>query len=160
MTSLPESDGSEERELQSAKKKSVLLPVLGCAVLVLGVLGIAAYILVSNAIPTRPELTSSETITQALKWGNLAPIPAGAKAITAETEGNAFTLGCRVSFTLDDHALATWIAASPGFRGVKPEKLSAKSRRYVLKPTGGAQYAEVTVTGSGPAVVEIYAYWS
>jgi hypothetical protein len=52
------------------------------------------------------------------------------------------------------------MAASPGFRDVKPESVSASSRRYLLSPGGGAQHAEVTVTGSGRAHVEINTYWS
>jgi hypothetical protein len=62
-------------------------------------------------------------------------------------------------FTASSEDIEQWLADSSGTREALLEKPTPTTRRYLIKPGGGAQHAEVTVDDASHTV-SIYVYWS
>jgi hypothetical protein len=97
-------------------------------------------------------------IKAALEWGRLAPFPESARDLVVTTEGNMFTRSFRVSFSAPKEDIAQWADESPGLRETQPKK-EGPQRKYVIKPGGGAVYAEVVIDDSTDKV-QVYVAWS
>ena len=78
------------------------------------------------------------------EWARVEPLPASARDVRVKVNGNMFTRGFIVEFTADRKDVEAWLTASAGTREAKFE-LKDGVRRYVIRPGGGAQYAEVVV---------------
>jgi len=98
-------------------------------------------------------------ISTALTWGRLAPLPETAQRLTVKTGGSAFSRSFRIQFTTLEQDIARWLALSDGTKEATPEKATASTRRFIIKPGSGAQHAEVIVDDA-KGKVEIYVYWS
>jgi len=109
---------------------------------------------------SRREMTAEER-TQAMKltleWGRLATLPPSASDLTIKVEGGIFTRTFRLSFRAPRRDIDIWIKESPGLMDAGQTYADGK-RKYMIKPGGGANRAEVTI-GDDDAV-EIYASWS
>lgn len=97
-------------------------------------------------------------IKATLEWGRLAPFPKSARDLVITTQGNMFTRGFRVSFSAPKEDIARWAEESPGLRETQPEKKGSE-RKYVIKPGGGAVYAEVVIDDATDQV-RTYVAWS
>lgn len=109
--------------------------------------------------PVRNKVETESMIKTTLEWGRLAPIPGSKSDFRISTEGGPFTRAFRSSFRLPKADLDKWIQASPGFSDAEKVEGNGSGDKYVIKPGGGAQYAEVTID-RGNGFVEIYVYWS
>jgi len=108
----------------------------------------------------RGELTAEErkqAIDATLEWGRLAPFPSSAHQFTIKVEGGFFTRTFRSHSKAPKGDIDIWIRQSPGLMDAEPSYADGK-RKYIVKPGGGANRAEVTI-GDDDAV-EIYASWS
>ena len=108
----------------------------------------------------RSELTAEErkqAIDATLEWGRLAPFPSSTSEFTIKVEGGLFTRTFRSHFKAPKRDIDTWIKESPGLMDVEPSYADGK-RKYIIKPGGGANRAEVTIEDDDE--VEIYASWS
>ena len=92
-------------------------------------------------------------------WGRLAPFPPSATRPTIQVEGSIFTRAFRTSFMASPPDIERWLAASPGIGDAATTTPSTGFRRFVIKPGGGAQHAEVIVDDTDHRV-SIYVYWS
>jgi hypothetical protein len=102
---------------------------------------------------------TASMISVTREWGRLAEFPKSATEFSIHTEGSMFTRAFRAEFVAPAPDLAPWIAASPGFSDAKVEQLGPHVKRYIIKPGGGAQWAQVEVNQS-TGRVKIYVYWS
>jgi hypothetical protein len=75
------------------------------------------------------------------------------------TKGGVFTRAFSASFTANPAVIKAWVSASPGLKDTNPEKPESWLRKFIIKPGGGAQYAEVEIDGRSN-VVKVYVYWS
>ncbi len=108
----------------------------------------------------RSEITAEErkqAIDATLEWGRLAPFPSSAREFTIKVEGGFFTRTFRSHFKAPKGDIEIWIKQSPGLIDAESSYADGK-RKYIIKPGGGANRAEVTI-GDDDAV-EIYASWS
>ena len=108
-----------------------------------------------------PELTETDNrsgIKATLEWGRLASFPKSARDLVVTTEGNMFTRSFRVSFSAPKEDIARWTEESPGLRETQPEKQNSQ-RKFVIKPGGGAVYAEVVIDDATNQV-RTYVAWS
>ena len=109
---------------------------------------------------SRTEMSAEEkkvAIATTLEWGRLAPFPTSAQELTIRTEGGLFTRTFRSQFKAPKQDLETWIRSSPGLLSAESTYADGK-RKYIIKPGGGANRAEVTIGDDGS--VEIYTSWS
>jgi len=109
----------------------------------------------------KPELTGTDKrsgIKATLEWGRLASFPKSARDLVVTTEGNMFTRSFRVSFSAPKEDIARWTEESPGLRETQPEKQNSQ-RKFVIKPGGGAVYAEVVIDDATNQV-RTYVAWS
>ena len=70
-----------------------------------------------------------------------------------------FTRAFRASFSAPIEDVEQWLRESPGTREATLERPSPSTRRFLIRPGGGAQWAEVTVDDSS-GEVRIYVCWS
>lgn len=113
----------------------------------------------SNNLDNKNPIAKSSMIKTTLEWGRLAPFPESKTDFNIHTEGNSFTRAFRTSFYLPRTELDKWIKASPGLGDAKIEAISKDKHKYLIKPGGEAQYAEVIID-SRECFVQIYVYWS
>ena len=109
----------------------------------------------------KPELSETDKrsgIKATLEWGRLASFPKSARDLVVTTEGNMFTRSFRVSFSAPKEDIARWTEESPGLRETQPEKQNSQ-RKFVIKPGGGAVYAEVVIDDATNQV-RTYVAWS
>lgn len=115
----------------------------------------------SCSSPIREGISAADkrsAIKATLEWGRLAPFPKSARDLVVTTEGNMFTRSFRVSFSAPKEDIARWAEESPGIRETQPKK-EGSERKYVIKPGGGAVYAEVVIDDATDQV-RIYVAWS
>jgi hypothetical protein len=122
-------------------------------------LGIAGLICFVGLFLVYGSWDRREMLRVTLLWGRLAPIPASARHLTITKEGSMFTRAFRASFSAPVSDIEQWLGESPGTREAAPERHSPTTRRFLIKPGGGAQWAEVTVDDT-LGEVRIYVYWS
>lgn len=91
-------------------------------------------------------------------WGRLAAVPENAKDLVVTAEGNMFTPSFRVSFSASREEIAGWVSESPGLRESQPTT-EGSVRKYDIKPSCGAQHAEVVIDDSNNQV-RVYVAWS
>lgn len=94
-----------------------------------------------------------------LTWGRLSEFPDAIQNFEIKTEGSMFTRAFRASFTASPEVISEWFSASPGIKDAEQEHLSPGRIRYLIKPGGGAQHAEVEFDKK-KNMVKIYVYWS
>ena len=85
------------------------------------------------------------------EWTQTAPLPGDASDVSIITEGSDFTRQFKAHFRLSSESLKAWIAASPGFRDAQVTNDLEGVRHYLIKPGGGALFAEIVIderTGS------------
>jgi hypothetical protein len=92
-----------------------------------------------------------------LEWGRLAPFPTTAQEITIRTEGGLFSRTFRCHFKAPKSDIETWVRSSPGLLEAESTYGDRKTK-YLIKPGGGANRAEVTIGDDGS--VQIYTSWS
>lgn len=102
------------------------------------------YLMPTNDRDNRDNDKQREMMRIALKCGQLAPIPRGARIRFVRTEGNMFTRSFRLMFSADANMTAKWLGDSTGVRSATVIK-NGGTTTYVLKPTCGYQRAEVSV---------------
>ena len=94
-----------------------------------------------------------------ITWGRFAEFPAGIQDFEMKTEGGMFTRAFRASFSASPKIISDWLSASPGISDSQKEIIRPNRIRYLIKPGGGAQHAEVEVDQE-KGIVKIYVYWS
>jgi hypothetical protein len=117
------------------------------------------YMLHQNAIDNINPIAKNSMLKTTLEWGRLAPIPKSRKEFDIYTEGGSFSRSFHSSFYLPETDLEKWIATSPGLVDAEIQIINDSKRKYLIKPGGGAQYAEAVVD-SKKCFVEIYVSWS
>jgi len=96
-------------------------------------------------------------ISATLVWARVAPFPVTQEELLVTTEGSMFTRSFRVRFHAAAEDIIEWVHGSPGLRETEPTSEDG-SKKYVIKPGGGANRAEVKISSSGE--VTVYASWS
>lgn len=104
------------------------------------------------------EHDNSEEIQITREWANLAPLPEAAD-LKVETKGGSFSREFIVTFTAKSDDIKQWLGKSSGTKDLSPTKNDKGEWVYRIKPTSGAQFAEVTISADG-LQVKIRAYWS
>jgi len=96
-------------------------------------------------------------IAATLEWARVAPFPVTQEELLVTTEGSMFTRSFRVRFHAAAEDIIEWVHGPPGLRETEPTSEDG-SKKYVIKPAGGANRAEVKISSSGE--VTVYASWS
>lgn len=91
------------------------------------------------------------------EWARIAPIPDSKTEYNIYTEGSSFTRSFKSNFYLPKADLEKWIKQSTGLCDAEIETME-NTKKYTIKPGGGAQYAEVVIDFK-KCYVEIYVYW-
>ena len=106
------------------------------------------------------EMTAEErksAIDATLEWARLAPFPSSAQEFTIKAEGGFFSRSFRAHFKATRDDIDSWVNRSPGLLGTQPTNVDGK-RTYAIKPGGGANHAQVTISNDNS--VEVYTSWS
>ncbi len=104
-------------------------------------------------------INRSNMIDCVVTWGRFAEFPTEIQDFKIKTEGGMFTRAFRASFSASPEIISEWLFASPGISDSEKEIISPNRIRYLIKPGGGAQHAEVDVDQE-KCIVKIYVYWS
>jgi hypothetical protein len=146
------------------KNRKIIIIVISCCVLIVcgmiaGLLLFADYFVYSNDRDNRDPNAQEEMLQCTLEWGRFAPIPDSKTQFQIRTEGSAFTRSFWSSFYLPEEDLEKWMKDCPGFLGAETEEVDNTTTKYVIRPGGGAMYAEAVIDYT-KCYVEIYVYWS
>ncbi len=118
----------------------------------------ASCIASSNTRDNNNPIAKEQMTEITSEWARLAQIPDSKTEYNIYTEGNSFTRSFKSSFYLPKADLEKWIKQSPGLCDAEIET-TANTKKYKIKPGGGAQYAEVVIDFK-KCYVEIYVCWS
>lgn len=134
-------------------KKSITIIIL------IMLLCLSASCMASSNTRDNKNLIAKEQMAEITsEWARIAPIPDSKTKYNIYTEGNSFTRSFKSSFYLPKADLEQWIKQSPGLCDAEIETME-NTKKYTIKPGGGAQYAEVVIDFK-KCYVEIYVYWS
>lgn len=133
-----------------------LLIVLLCVIVILAV---AMYLINPNEIDNRNPIAKKSMVECTIEWGRLAGFPDSKSDFIINTEGSSFTRSFRCSFYLPKNDLDEWIRKSPGLKDAEIETVDPTKQKYIIKPGGGAGYAEAIID-SKKCFVQIYVSWS
>lgn len=100
----------------------------------------------------------NEALRVTQEWANLTQFPGTAKIISIEKHGTAVTSEFVVIFTAPDKDIRYWIETSPGMKDVTP-LVEGDVEIYTIKPTAGAQFAEVRYNIRLNEII-VRVYWS
>ncbi len=137
------------------------LTTIAIALVVLGTLLYVGIKAGSNYLNRRVDEESA--IETTLEWGKLAAFPESARNLKVTSEGSMFTRAFRITFRAPMEDIEDWIESSPGLRGTEPEIIGKSTKKYLIKPGGGAEYAEVVIETRGngtTGLVKVHTYWS
>ena len=137
-------------------KKAVIVVAI---VISIAIIALIIYVPNSNSVDNINPIAKISMLKITLEWGRLAPIPKSKTKFDIHTEGGSFTRSFRSSFYLNKADLEKWIKASPGLLDAEIQDINDSERKYVIKPGGGANYAEAVID-SQKCFVEIYVSWS
>ncbi len=112
----------------------------------------------SNTRDNKNPIAKKQMTEITSEWARLAPIPDLKTEYNIYTEGNSFTRSFKSSFYLPKADLEKWIKQSTGLCDAEIEVID-NTKKYTIKPGGGAQYAEVVIDFK-KCYVEIYVCWS
>ncbi len=141
-------------------KTKWILGGCGTAIVIGFVVGaLALWYVVPAILMTPRSYTPQQMWSITHEWTRTAPLPSETTDVKIESAGSDFTrqFKCSLRFP-DSSALASWIAASPGFADARVTSESDGTKVYLIKPGGGAMFAEITVHPDFR--VEINTYWS
>jgi hypothetical protein len=93
----------------------LLLPILGCG-------GLLALLLAASAIDRIP----ANVMRAAREQGNLAPLPPSATDLRTDGWSNGFSSARYLRFKAKPQEIEQFLAASPGLKGVRPERFHAR----------------------------------
>jgi hypothetical protein len=142
----------------SPRRSWVKRALLGCGLLAfLGIL--IAVVLGYYLFSPNSSLNRKSTIQTVMEWGRLADFPVPPKKLSIQATGSMFTRGFRVRFQAPAAEVEKWLKASPGIGDSALERPTSTTRKYSIRPGGGAQHAEVIVDDQTHTVM-IYVYWS
>ena len=144
--------------------KRIIIIAVCVLIILLGILfGILFFLnqfgLKSNAIDNQNPQKQEEMLNTTLEWGRLAPLPNSKSQLKISTDGVSFTRSFRSSFYIAKADLDSWFKASPGLQDADIETINESTKKFVIKPGGGAGYAEAVIDFD-KCLVEIYVYWS
>jgi hypothetical protein len=137
-------------------KRRKIVRILVAALVAGGILAVGTGWLI---FAVNSPLNRSSAVSTTYEWARLRPIPDTAVDVSVQALGSMFTREFRISFTAPSADVASWLASSPGTKEAVPERQQDGTMVYGIKPGGGAQFAEVTVSEDESRVV-IRAYWS
>lgn len=123
------------------------------------ILSFTAYLVFPNEVDNINPLAKVSMIECTLVWGRLSNFPDSKSEFDIYTEGNSFTRSFRCSFYLPKSDLDEWIKRSPGLQDAEIQTIDSSKGKYIIKPGGGASYAEVVIDSKN-CFVEIYVSWS
>lgn len=95
----------------------------------------------------------------AFGWSGVKALPAWATDPKIETKGGMFTREFEITFTGTKEQIENWINTEPALKDIQKEDIGNSVYKYILKPQGGAQWAEVKVDSINN-IVTIRTYWS
>lgn len=136
------------------KLKKSIITIIILIILCLSVSCMAS----SNTRDNKNPIAKEQMAEITSEWARIAPIPDSKTQYNIYTEGNSFTRSFKSNFYLPKADLEQWIKHSPGLCDAKIET-TGNTKKYTIKPGGGAQYAEVVINFD-KYYVEIYVYWS
>lgn len=113
----------------------------------------------ANSLDNNSHSSKEEMLKATLEWGRLAPLPDSKGDFIIQTEGSSFSRSFRSSFYLAKEDLDSWIKKSPGLQDAQIETVNTTTKKYVINPGGGAEYAEAVIDFD-KFYVQIYTYWS
>ena len=117
------------------------------------------FLPIQNAIDNRNPARKTEMAEITVRWGRLAPFPDEAENFAIYTEGSFLTRTFKGSFTASQDVITSWVEQSPGLQDATVEMMSEKKARYIVSPSGGANYAEVVIDYES-GKVEFVVSWS
>ncbi len=95
----------------------------------------------------------------ALLWSGINSLPTWASDKTIEAKGSMFTREFVITFTGTSAQIEEWTLNESAFRNISKEQIDKSNYRFVLKPQGGAQWAEVNINLIHKKIT-IRTYWS
>ena len=144
-------------------KKRILIIIVGSIFIVsIGVLSFGFLVFrffTSNYYENTSPEKKAEMLEITLEWGRLAPIPDCKSEFDINTEGGSFSRSFRTSFILPQEDLEKWIHNSSGLLDAEIKDISTSTKRYIIKPGGGAGYAEAVIDFMNNSV-KLYVSWS
>ncbi|MBL9094842.1 MAG: hypothetical protein JNL96_26720 [Planctomycetaceae bacterium] len=123
---------------------------------------VAAYALVlpmASKLLSGGAISNEAAIETTLKWARLEPFPESATDRSIEITGSPFTRGFRIRFVAPAEDIEGWLQRSAGPREAGIPPLGTGTRKIIIKPGGGAQWAEITIDDVDHSVT-ISTYWS
>ena len=93
------------------------------------------------------------------EWTRTAPVPSDAWDIRIASKGSIFTRQFNAHFRASPASIKKWIADSTGFRDAQVTDEPDGVKTYVIRPGGGAMFAEISIHYS-TGTVDIETYWS
>jgi hypothetical protein len=115
----------------------LLVPLVGCG-------GLYGLLLVDSAIHQIP----ANVIRAAREQGNLAPLPPSATDMQTDGWSNGFASERHLRFKAKPAEIEQFLAASPGLKGVRPERFSPR-HMYLPAPDWKGGMAEEELKESG-----------
>ncbi len=130
--------------------KKYRIPIILIAILFIGILSFLIY-----------ETSSRESsmIKTTIEWSRLAAFPDSKVNFHIEPIGSIFTREYISRFYLTKTELEKWIKDSPGLQDAKISVIDDTTKKYQIKPGGGAAYAYVTINFNTGLII-IDACWS
>jgi hypothetical protein len=144
--------------LNKFKHKYIII-IICSASTIIALLIAGIFFFHTNSLDNNNSSNKEEMLKTTLEWGRLAPLPDSRSDFNIQTEGNAFTRSFRSSFYLSKEDLDSWIKKSPGLQDAQIEIVNTTTKKYIINPGGGAEYAEAVIDFD-KCNVQIYTYWS
>lgn len=147
-----------------SKGRKIIIIISVCVFVLLVGIALGGYFLLThlevlntrdNSNPQKQE----EMLSTTLEWGRLAPLPDSNSQFQISTDGSPFTRSFRSSFYVAKADLDNWVSASPGLQDAVIQTVNDTTKKYTIKPGGGAMYAEAIIDFDR-CFVETYVYWS
>lgn len=118
-----------------------------------------AYLAFTFALNSSTAREKEAALSSTRQWARLSSFPKTAYGLRVTHGGSMFTREFIVEFKAPAKDVERWLKESPGTKDVKPIAWQDGTLCYKIKPGGGAQFAELTVTKRGTAIM-IRTYWS
>lgn len=119
---------------------------------------ILSAVIISILVIANFYFSSNDSVSTALEWSCMEPLPNDAINIKVGNGGSAFTREFTISFTASKSEIENWVKRSNGTQASEI-KFEGDIAYYYIKPCAGALYARISINW---ATLKVYlrTYWS
>lgn len=123
------------------------------------IMGIICIIVLVGAVAFLSRDDKQDAYNTAFEWTGIKALPTWAVDPKIEITGSMFTRGFEITFTGTKEQVEEWVQTEPALKDIQKEDIGNSVYKYILKPQGGAQFAEVKIDMNNNTVT-IRTYWS